>query len=134
MLLATKFICRPQGVSFPKKGKSGKEPKIAKIAAGGYSSFAITDKGDVYAWGLNNCGQLGLGNKVDTGAPTLATALSGKKITAIETGLHHTIALATDGRVYSVGRGDYGQLGRGDTVSTEAVAEIGYFTTILAST
>lgn len=34
------------------------------IAAGSYGSFAVTQKGKVFAWGLNNYGQLGFKQKV----------------------------------------------------------------------
>ena len=34
--------------------------RIVKIAAGGWHSIAISDEGDVFVWGWNNYGQLGL--------------------------------------------------------------------------
>jgi len=32
-------------------------------------SFYLNDKNQVFAWGLNNFGQLGLGHKLDINAP-----------------------------------------------------------------
>lgn len=41
-----------------------KAAHITDIATGSYSSFAVTAKGNVFAWGLNNYGQLGVSSKV----------------------------------------------------------------------
>ena len=37
-----------------------------------------------------------------------------QNISSFAIGQHHVIALARDGKVYSIGRGDYGRLGHGD--------------------
>jgi regulator of chromosome condensation len=41
------------------------------------SSFYLNSKGSVFAWGLNNHGQLGIGNKMNTANPTLVKELEG---------------------------------------------------------
>ncbi|MCI5055026.1 MAG: PKD domain-containing protein [Flavobacteriales bacterium] len=46
---------------------------IVEIIAGPFSSFAIDSSGSVYAWGMNDEGQLGLGNNVDQYTPALLT-------------------------------------------------------------
>ena len=53
------------------------EPRIVKIAAGSYHSFAIDENGDVWAWGANNCGQLGDGTRVNRLTPVKVPALAG---------------------------------------------------------
>ena len=40
--------------------------------------------------------------------------LAGVRVVGVAAGLVHSIALAADGRVFTFGAGDYGQLGHGD--------------------
>jgi alpha-tubulin suppressor-like RCC1 family protein len=50
---------------------------ITRVAAGHMTSFALTKKGDVYSWGSNRFGALGLGDGAqlseDVFQPTLVT-------------------------------------------------------------
>lgn len=34
--------------------------KITEIACGSHHSMALTDSGEVFAWGYNNCGQVAI--------------------------------------------------------------------------
>merc|ERR1719217_345880 len=45
---------------------------IARVACGKYHSAALTASGDVYAWGLNDYGQLGLGKAASKNQTTPA--------------------------------------------------------------
>lgn len=45
-------------VWFP-SGKTGDEVKITDVKAGNNNMLALTTEGEVYAWGLNNHGQVG---------------------------------------------------------------------------
>lgn len=84
------------------------------IACGSYCTLVVTEKGNVYAWGLNNYGQLGLpltaSNIVRT--PTEVSSLCRKGIVSLAGGQHHSLALSSSGVVYSFGRSTYGRLGR----------------------
>ena len=99
-------------------GASGLDDRIpiAGVYAGAYHSFALTEYGNVYSFGLNNMGQLGIGSleTQHTGVPQLVTALEGKGVSELVGGEHHSLALTSDGVVYSFGRGDNNQLGFGD--------------------
>ncbi|PFH31575.1 RCC1 domain containing protein [Besnoitia besnoiti] len=46
---------------------------VSGIAAGWRHSLALSVEGDVYAWGLNACGQLGLGHRGRTDVPTIVS-------------------------------------------------------------
>ena len=80
------------------------------------STFAKTSDGQVWAFGLNNFGQLGFGDTKDRVLPASVPALRGAGVEAIDGGEHHSIALTAEGGVMAWGRADSGQLGldRGD--------------------
>jgi regulator of chromosome condensation len=63
--------------------------------------------------GLNNFGQLGLGDHVDRMTAELIDPSHWKGATPIDAGAgeHHTILLVNNGQIYAFGRADSGQLG-----------------------
>ena len=71
--------------------------------------------GDVYAWGLNDYGQLGTGNTESVYAPTLVPVLRNKNTTRISAGSEHGLALSKEGFVWSWGHNEGGQLGLSDS-------------------
>jgi len=104
---------RPGGVAF-KRGT-----QIQKIACGSYHSFAIDQKGQVYAWGLNNFAELGIeegAGEADAAIldTTLVTSLSDYKIVDIQGGNHHSLACTDDGKLITWGRIDGHQVGLPD--------------------
>jgi alpha-tubulin suppressor-like RCC1 family protein len=87
---------------------------IKALSADGFHSFAIDSDGKVYAAGNNSFGQLGLGNWTETHVFKPVTSLEGKNIVAIEAGYWHSIALDSEGKVYTTGNKENGRLGVGD--------------------
>jgi regulator of chromosome condensation len=92
--------------------------KAVVIGAGNYSSYAVDDKGDVWAWGLNNMGQTGTGTSgSEIQLPTKVVGLSkadlggDDSVIQIAGGEHHTIFLTAKGKVFACGRSNGGQLG-----------------------
>ena len=93
---------------------------ITALALGDYHTCALGENGSVQCWGLNDHGQLGLGNTLNIGStevPSLAvsTVPLGVSATAIAAGQDTTCALLTDGTVRCWGKNNYGQLGLGHT-------------------
>lgn len=88
---------------------------IKFIGSGDFHSFAITTKGKVLAWGLNQYGQCGVDTNIDDGAvvtkPTEIKALADKNIVYITAGEHHSVAVSANGDVYSWGRNDMKETG-----------------------
>ena len=83
------------------------------------SSYAINLSGNLYAWGLNSTGQLGLGDTINRSSPTLVTTndttwqfVSGTK------------GITTNGTLYSWGSNDNGQLGDGTTINKSTPTQI----------
>ncbi|XP_065821674.1 probable E3 ubiquitin-protein ligase HERC1 isoform X4 [Labrus bergylta] len=68
---------------------------IEDIAVGCEHVLALSSTGDVYAWGCNSEGQLGLGHSNPMKEPTLITALQGKNIRQISAGRCHSSAWTT---------------------------------------
>lgn len=67
---------------------------MVDVAAGTYSSFALTSDGRVEAWGLNNYGQLGLPVSAQAAfSPSVVNALAEEKVVAVGGGQHHTLAV-----------------------------------------
>ncbi|XP_071450243.1 probable E3 ubiquitin-protein ligase HERC1 [Hetaerina americana] len=68
---------------------------IEDIAVGAEHTLALTSTGDVWGWGNNSDGQLGLGHSAVVREPVLVSALSGKGIKQITTGRTHSAAWTT---------------------------------------
>ncbi|XP_053543730.1 probable E3 ubiquitin-protein ligase HERC1 isoform X7 [Ictalurus punctatus] len=68
---------------------------IEDIAVGCEHILALSNTGDVYAWGCNCEAQLGLGHSSPVKEPTLVTALQGKNIKQISAGRCHSAAWTT---------------------------------------
>lgn len=88
--------------------------KVVCIACGQASSMAVTDAGDVYGWGYNGVGQLGVGNYVNQVNPIKVPGLTRVRIVKVVCGHTHTLALTDEGAVYVWGGNSYGQLGIGN--------------------
>jgi alpha-tubulin suppressor-like RCC1 family protein len=57
---------------------------IVAIAAGAYSSYALTEDGELWVWGQNNWGQLGLGDNANRYRPTKLLAPEGFRFISID--------------------------------------------------
>ncbi|VEL39243.1 unnamed protein product [Protopolystoma xenopodis] len=78
-------------------------------------SLALTATSQIFAWGTNSCGQLGLGhaNERPIAVPQLVASLNGLPIRQIAAGGNHSLVLTPSGAVYSWGANSHGQLGLG---------------------
>lgn len=100
---------------------------VRAIAAGG-DSLALRADGTVMAWGSNNAGQLGIGTLTGPTecflynfcslTPVPLSELKG--VSAMAAGYEHNLALLSDREVIAWGENWNGQVGTGDTVSTDA--------------
>ncbi|SHK21757.1 Alpha-tubulin suppressor [Desulfatibacillum alkenivorans DSM 16219] len=90
---------------------------VVAIAAGRAFSLALTRDGEVWAWGNNDVGQLGMGpNNSFIRDPLPVRAANGvplKGVRAVTANGRHSLALMNDGSVLAWGAGDRGQLGQG---------------------
>uniref|UniRef100_A0A8C6X769 RCC1-like domain-containing protein n=1 Tax=Naja naja TaxID=35670 RepID=A0A8C6X769_NAJNA len=90
--------------------------QIVQIACGDHHSMALSKGGELFAWGENENGQLGLGKAMGyIKEPQLVQALEGIPLVNIAAGSAHSMVVSMFGTVYSWGKNMFGQLGLGDT-------------------
>lgn len=85
---------------------------IVSVGAGEYHSFAISNTNELYVWGNNGSGQLGLGDLNNRLTPTLSNL---DNIVNAQGGASHSLFLSSDQEVYTSGNNSFGQLGTGNT-------------------
>ena len=84
------------------------------LSRGGSHTTSIKNDGTLWAWGYNYYGQLGDGTTDSKNIPTQEATAS---ITwfSVSAGVRHTVAIKSDGTLWSWGQNYYGQLGDGTT-------------------
>jgi alpha-tubulin suppressor-like RCC1 family protein len=84
------------------------------IRSGTKHSVAVCGRGDVWVWGSNEFGQLGLGDFEERKTPVRDSSnFSKKSMVACAAGTNHTLLLSDVGKVFSFGDNREGQLGLG---------------------
>jgi alpha-tubulin suppressor-like RCC1 family protein len=90
---------------------------FTQVATGHQFSLALDIDGRVWSFGLNAFGQLGLGDLKTRYSPTIILPLVDQCITSVSAGLQHGIVLDSNGKLWSFGHNDFGQLGLTDRVN-----------------
>jgi len=89
--------------------------KVLLVSCGIHHTMLLTDRGSVWTCGDGSWGKLGHGDFRNYGifSHVLSTACTAPmpRISMIAAGLYHSVALASDGRVFSWGRAVEGRLG-----------------------
>jgi alpha-tubulin suppressor-like RCC1 family protein len=94
---------------------------VTAIAAAARISFAITDDGSLWAWGINTKGQLGAGATTNSVSPVKI----GTDFQTVSAGFGHSLALKKDGTLWAWGDNNSGQLGNGSTSNSDVPIQIG---------
>ena len=101
---------------------------VKLIVCGMRHSFSITNKGEIYSWDINNCGQLGLGDQKNRNTPCLVAYpnadLINIRIKDIVAGYQHSLFLFENGQLWGCGSNKYGQLGLGDDIKRSKLTKI----------
>ena len=77
--------------------------------------------GDVWVFGANEKGQLGLGDINNRNTPIHIPNLKAKSVACV---FQHTVVINQDNNVWSVGNNRYGQLGLGDNIDRNTPTQI----------
>jgi len=89
------------------------DKSFVAIAAGDWHSLALSDTGELWTWGSNTFGQLGIGDTNNQLQPVKVTM--DKRFVAIAAGAIHSLALSDTGELWTWGSNGDGQLGIGHT-------------------
>ncbi|XP_020835287.1 X-linked retinitis pigmentosa GTPase regulator isoform X3 [Phascolarctos cinereus] len=83
--------------------------KIKQLSAGSNTSAALTEDGDLFMWGDNSEGQIGLADESNACVP--CQVVIGKPISWISCGYYHSAFVTTEGELYTFGEPENGKLG-----------------------
>ncbi|NWX68560.1 RPGR regulator, partial [Alca torda] len=83
--------------------------KIKQLAAGSYTSAAVTEDGQLFVWGDNSEGQIGLADKAYVSVPCQVDV--GKPVSSVSCGYYHSALITGDGELYTFGEPENGKLG-----------------------
>ncbi|GAM25148.1 hypothetical protein SAMD00019534_083230 [Acytostelium subglobosum LB1] len=94
--------------------------KVTAIAAGYAHTLILKKSGDLFSFGWNEAGQLGVNNLKSRAIPMRVetseiVGVHGGKITQIACGHSHSVMCLENGDIYSWGSNTKGQLGHGNT-------------------
>jgi hypothetical protein len=102
-----KFLHKiPTEISFSRFGRV----QIDDLKLGNSFSVALSKKGEVFTWGSNDKGQLGLGDQLPRTQPEQVRFQS--SIVQISVGLQHCIAVTKNLQLYGWGDNKFGQIGQ----------------------
>lgn len=102
---------------------------LGALASADYDGSAFSSHDELWAWGLNNAGQLGLVDLEKRSKPALVSVIQGKRVTDIAVGgsdqkESHVLALMSPRKLYSTGDNSQGQLGLGDNLDREGLSPV----------
>lgn len=101
-----------------------------QVDAGSTHGIALLDNGDVYAWGLNDGGQLGQGNTTTQATPVKVSLP--RPAVGVAAGRSFSIVALNDGSVYTFGVNDIGQLGNGGRDLSSTPVQVSGLTNVVA--
>ncbi|MGO8673906.1 MAG: choice-of-anchor tandem repeat GloVer-containing protein [Capsulimonadaceae bacterium] len=99
---------------------------VVSMSAGWTHSLAVAGIGSPLTAGYNYCGELGDGNTTNSSVPMQVKSLT-FNLTGVITiggGSAHTLAIQSDGTLWSWGDNQYGQLGIGTTTDTDSPVQV----------
>lgn len=99
-------------------------PNVTAVAAGGFHSMALANYSSLYTWGRNSNGQLGVNSNADAALPQSFNNPVLTNVVRIAAGSLHSIALKTDGTVWTWGNNNYGQIGDGTEIDKDEPVNI----------
>lgn len=97
-----------------------KHRPVISIACGVEFTVITLVGGNCYSWGVNSCGQLGLGDQITRLRPELIRNLKVIKAKKVSCGAKHSIVISPIGIVFGFGSNAYNEIGLGHDVKFES--------------
>ncbi|MEP7022764.1 MAG: cell wall anchor protein [Actinomycetota bacterium] len=91
--------------------------KVTSVSTGGDFAMALTARGQLFAWGLNDVGQLGTGTHQRSPVPVRVRLPARTKVISVAAGGQYSLALTSKGHLLAWGDNSSGQFGDGTTRS-----------------
>ncbi|XP_073493603.1 probable E3 ubiquitin-protein ligase HERC6 [Phyllobates terribilis] len=102
----------PQQSPIPRKITGLSDIRIIQISCGHFHTVALSEDSNVFSWGKNDVGQLGLGKQVPYQAsPQLVKSVKGVPLVQVSAGGSQSFALSMLGIVFGWGKNNAGQIG-----------------------
>jgi len=113
-------------VPVPKLVTSFGKTRIVSVCAGSNHTLAISEAGQLWSCGRNRYGQLGQGHVMDEASFFMVDAIRTHRIVSVAAGKFHSMALASDGKLFTWGDNSGGQLGQNNLVNHPTPALVEY--------
>mmetsp|Transcript_21486 Transcript_21486/g.30089 ORF Transcript_21486/g.30089 Transcript_21486/m.30089 type:complete len:607 (+) Transcript_21486:80-1900(+) len=91
--------------------------RVIQLSACGFHTGCLTDNHEVWTWGEGKFGRLGHGAERNCHSPRMVEALLGKRPKQVACGGFHTAVITEDGKMYTFGGGEHGQLGHNEKLN-----------------
>lgn len=116
----------------PTPGQVNNIANVKSIRAGYQHCLALKPDSTVWTWGSNVWGQLGDGTNITNTSPVQVTGLN--QVIAISGGQagYHSLALKSDGTVWTWGKNTEGQLGNGTMNNSNIPVQVSNLSNIIA--
>jgi alpha-tubulin suppressor-like RCC1 family protein len=98
----------------PSSSRPDEPTQVISVTTGMDHSLLLTTRHEVFSWGSNTNGELGIGDRINRYNEAVQVTLpTSKRIVQVGCGSGTSVALTEDGIVYTWGYNYYGQLGVG---------------------
>jgi RCC1 and BTB domain-containing protein len=88
---------------------------VTQITCGSYHTAAVTNNGELFTWGGGMYGKLGHGSESGCSTPRKVEGLSDVHVGSVACGSRHTVAVTSNGAIYSWGDKENGVAGHAST-------------------
>ena len=111
------------GVTYSSPKQVGTDTNWSQASGGTYGSAAVKSNGELYVFGANGSGQIGVNDRTQYSSPKQVSGTTWQSVTIGDPGTVH--ATKTDGTWWAWGYNDEGQLGVNDTVRRSSPVQVG---------
>jgi alpha-tubulin suppressor-like RCC1 family protein len=105
---------------------------VASVSCGGYHTAVVGTTNNLFTFGYNSNGQLGLGDFTDRNTPQRVTFFN-SNVASVSCGDYHTAVVTTTNDLFTFGANGYGELGLGPVGDQNTPQRVTFFNSNVAS-